>query len=267
MTRLKTEWISQIEGSAALWDQKLKKDIGMGYLEIAAAVSDRSTGELKQRAKETKAAVVPVTCGEGVINTFSESVAAIVSVMGAETFVTENTDVNGIYEAAVMGADILYLADEDRYLALNIKSGQTGDNNIATAKGYVALLEQMAGGLQGKQAAVLGYGMVGRLMCASLKLKGAKPFVYDKSRFYQKDAEAMGYTWIADISQLKDFTLIADATSEGGWLSSRFLNDDVRIAAPGLPFSLDDEACGKLSGQYINDMLEIGTAAMFGLVL
>lgn len=267
MTRLKTEWISQIEESAVLWDQKLRNRTGMGYLELAAAVSGHSIEELRKQAKKTKVAAVPITCGEGTIDTFSESVAAVIAAMGAETFVTENTDVNGIYEAAVMGADILYMADEERYLALNVKSGRVGENNIATANGYVTLLEQMAGGLQGKETAVLGYGMVGRLMCAALKLKGAKVFVYDKCQFYQKDAETMDYTWIADTAQLKDFTLIADATSEGGWLRSRFLNDEVKIAAPGLPLSLDDETRGKLDGQYINDMLEIGTAAMFGMAI
>lgn len=267
MTRLRTEWIAQIQETAVSWDQQLKRDTGMGYLDIAAAVCGRDSGELEELVQKTKAAVVPITCGQGIIDTFSQSAAAVLSAMGAETFVTENTDVNGIYEAAVMGVDVLYMADEDRYLALNIKNGKLGDNNIATANGYAVLLEQMAGGLKGKETAVLGYGIVGRLLCASLKLKGAKVFVYDKSLFYQKDAEAMEYTWIRDISQLKDFKWIADATSEGGWLHSRYLHEEVRIAAPGLPLSLDEEACGRLNGRYVNDMLEIGTAAMLGMAL
>lgn len=267
MTRLRTEWISQIEETALLWDQKLRQDTGMGYPELAAAVSGRRTEELKERAKNTKVAVVPITCGEGVIGAFSESVAAVLAAMGVETFVTEHTDVNGIYEAASKGAEILYMADEDRYLALNIRSGRIGDNNLATAEGYVILLEQMAGGLKGKKTAMLGYGIVGKLMCAALKRKGADVFVYDKRWSCQKEAEAMGYAWMQDLSRLKEFTLLADATSEGGWLSGSFLNEEVKIAAPGLPFSLDGEVCRKLTGQYINDMLEIGTAVMFGMAL
>ncbi len=45
------------------------------------------------------------------------------------------------------------------------------------------------------------------------------------------------------------------------------LHVDVRIAAPGLPLSLDDEAREALKGQYVHDLLEIGTAGMLGLVI
>lgn len=267
MTRLKTEWIADIEKQAADWNRKLQQQTGLDYLELAARVSGNSRRSLEQAAERCRIGVVPITSGLGTIDTFSQSVAAIVRVMGFETFVTGACDVDGIYEACRGGADILYMADDDRYLALNIQNGRTGDNNLATARGFAELLCSMAGGLKKQQTAVLGYGIIGQLMAQALTEKGAELAVYDKDPAKESQVLADGYRWIGSAGELKKFRYIADATSQGPWLEADMLHSDVILAAPGIPFSLSEAAKHTLEGRYIHDLLEIGTASMLGLAI
>lgn len=268
MTRLTSEWICEMENTAALWDKTLLKQTGLDYRKIAAAISGKSENEILQAAEKYRIAVVPITSGLGTISSFSGSVAAIITTMGFDVFVTEATDVNGIYEAYEKGADIIYMADDDRYIALNIKNCKIGDNNEATAAGYVKLLESMAGNdLEGKDVAVLGYGIIGQLMAAYLAKKGAKVSVYDKDISKKPLVVEAGYIWLKNPDNLVDYKFIADGTSEGSWLNEDMVADDVFIAAPGIPFSLTLQAQEKLKGRYVHDLLEIGTAGMIGLAL
>lgn len=267
MTRLISEWIADMEKTAASWDAALRERTGLGFLELAARVSGNSEDALRQAASEYRVGVVPVTSGLGTIDTFSQSVAAIVRAMGFQAFVTQSSDVNGIYEACGKGADILYMADDDRYIALNIRSGKAGDNDIATARGYAELLFQMAGSLKNERAAVLGYGIIGQKMAQALVEKGADIAVYDKDPKKKEPVIADGYRWLARAEDLKEYAFLADGTSEGPWLNSNMLRDDVKIAAPGIPFSLDEQTAEKLEGQYVHDLLEIGTAVMLGLAI
>lgn len=267
MTRLITDWICDMENSAAGWDRELKKLTGAGYREIGSMVSGWSAESISEAAECEKVAVVPVTSGLGTISTFAEAVAAIVRTMGFETFVTEGTDVNGIYEAHVKDADIVFMADDDRYIALNIRDGSIGDNNIATASGYVEILNKMAGGVSGQKAAVLGYGIIGQLMAQFLADKGADVAVFDKNPDKKQSVVSDGYQWIDDSAELRLYKYIVDGTSEGNWLSEDMLADDVLIAAPGIPFSLTETAQKKLEGRYVHDLLEIGTAGMLGLAI
>lgn len=266
MTRLKTEWITDIEKQAADWNRRLEQQTGLDYLELAARVSGNSRKSLEQAAKNCRIGVVPITSGLGTIDTFSQSVAAIVRAMGFETFVTGACDVDGIYEACRGGADILYMADDNRYLALNIQNGKTGDNNLATARGFAEILCSMAGDLKEQQTAVLGYGIIGQLMARDLAEKGAEIAVYDKDPAKEGQVLADGYRWISSAEALKNFQYIADATSQGPWLEADMLHPDVILAAPGIPFSLSEAAKEALKGRYVHDLLEIGTASMLGLV-
>lgn len=270
MTRLVSEWIVKMEENAANWSNELKEKTGMDYLDIAAVSSGKLRTALEGNAKGKRVAVIPVTSGLGAIDSFAQSVAAIVNAMGIEAFVTECTDVNGVYEAYTKGADILMMADDDRYIALNRISGELSDNNIATASGYSEMLMAMAGkseGFNGQTVVVLGYGIIGKLMASYLKGKGAVVFIYDKNLKKREDAEASGFGWVWEKNDLKKFQYIADATSEGKWIDCNDLSEDAVIVAPGIPFSLTDDAKRKFQGRYVHDLLEIGTACMIGGVL
>lgn len=267
MTRLKAEWITNIEKQAADWNRSLQRRTGLDYMELAARVSGNSRQNLEQAAEDCRIGIIPITSGLGTIDTFSQSVAAIVRAMGFDTFVTEAPDVDGIYEACRKGADILYMADDNRYLALNIRNGKTGDNNLATARGFAELLCAMAGDLKGQQAAVLGYGIIGQLMAQTLTEKGAKLTVYDKDPSKESLVLADGYKWMNSQEDLKEYRYIADATSQGPWLEADMLHSDVILAAPGIPFSLSETAKQALEGRYIHDLLEIGTVSMLGFAI
>lgn len=272
MTRLITEWISEMEDTAATWNEELKDISGLGYIDLAAAVSGHSITEILEASETMKVAAVPITSGLGVIGSFAESVAAIVRAMGFDAFVTEATDVNGLYEAKVKDADIVFMADDDRYIALNMHTGAIGDNNIGTAAGYAEILRNMAGGLDDRPVAVLGYGIIGQLLAGNLAKAGARVGVYDKDPAKKELVDADGYLWL-ERDELKEYHFIADGTCEGEWLSLDDLakdeegKPDVIISTPGIPLSLDEEAKETMEGKYVNDMLEIGTAVMLGLAI
>ncbi len=267
MTRLKSDWIKELDKTALGWNNTLKERTGLGFAELAACVSDNPLEKILQAAAEYKVYVVPITSGEGIISTFSESVAAIVSAMGFDVSVTAKTDVDGIFEAHMNNADIIFMADDARYIALNLNTGKAGDNNIATAYGFSELLCRMAGEIEGRKTAVLGYGIIGKLMAKYLSDKGADVDVYDKNKDLMHNVTKDGYGWIENADELKKYDYIADGTCTGNWLSKEMLSENVLICAPGIPFSLDEEAQIALKGRYVHDLLEIGTAVMLGMAI
>ncbi len=267
MTRLKSDWIKELGKTASEWNLRLKEMTGAGYIELAAYISGNSEEKILQAAEEYKVAVIPVTSGDGIINTFSEAVAAIASSMGFDAFVTKKTDVDGIYEAYMNDADIMFMADDARYIAMSTRNGIACDNNIATAYGFSEILCRMAGEIKGKNVAVLGYGIIGELMAEYLAGKGAYVYIYEKKQELRQKIEDSGYSWIEDEKKLKAFDYIADATCTGSWLSKNMLSENAVIAAPGIPFSLDSESAAEMEGRYVHDLLEIGTAVMLGMAV
>lgn len=271
MTRLVTEWIRELEDTAADRDEELKALTGTGYIRLASLVSGVSEDVLAEASREYKVAVVPVTSGLGEIETFPQSVAAITSAMGFDTFVTEGTDVNGFYEAKCSGADIVYMADDDRYIAVNMRNGNIGENDISTGRGYAELMLQFAAARNKKpetgNTVVLGFGRIGKIMAGYLKEKGIIPAVYDKDKSKKESVLKQGFKWADSIAEIREYLYILDGTSEGSWLSTAVLSDDVLISAPGIPLSLDDDGKQMLEGRYLHDMLETGTAVMLGYAL
>ena len=272
MTRLTAEHIGHIEASCEEWDRYLKAEAGLGLFDIAARVSGRDAGALKKAAETYKVYVVPVTAGQGRIDSFSESVAAIIKAAGFDARVSGASDVAGLCEAHAAGADIVFMADDNRYIALNLKNGNLGENNIATARGYIELLDSCAAlnfskGLDSKEVLLIGYGAVGTEMAAALKSKNAAVTVYDKDEGRLRAAAEAGYKITENRACFKSFGFIADATSEGGWLTIDLLPEAFILVTPGVPLSLDTAARDRYKGRYFFDTLEIGTAAMLGLAV
>ncbi len=262
MTRLKEEWIRTIEGELRQYDKELAEKTGMTLLELAAKANHIHPDRMKEAAATYKVAAVPIRAGLGIIGTFSQSVAAIVHHLGFETMVTRATDVDGIYEAYLSGAHCLFLADDRRFLAINRVKNLVCDNDTATAKGYIAVLEQWAGSLDGCRVPVLGYGALGKCAVSILKEKGAQPLVYDRDG--DKTAELDSSMILEDIKSLKSYPLLLDATNTGGWIQEELLHPEFRMAAPGIPLSLNEELYKKYSRRVIHDWLQLGTAVMMG---
>lgn len=272
MTRLITEWIRDMKDRVEAWDESLDRQVGGGLVFIAAKGAGRSEGEIVAAREKTKIAVIPITSGQGIIEEFSRSVASILEQMKFDVFITKHTDVAGIYEAKQRDADIVYLADDDRYIAMNLQNKRIGENDRATARGYTEVLEGMSlktrgEGIRGKEVLILGYGRVGHEMYDYLEEKGAGITVYDYNEDRQNDLRREKRKMITSARKIRNYSLILDATSTGHWINPEMLADDVLIAAPGIPFSLDYEAEQKFKGRYVHDNLEIGTAVMLAYAL
>lgn len=262
MTRLKTEWISNMNNELPEWGKDLEMMSNMSLLNLAALGGDVSRGRIKSSSWRIKVAVVPVTQGLGIIDTFCEQVADIVRFMGFDAFVTEQSDVWGIYEATQKGAGIVFLADDMYFLALNMSKNVVVENSDATARGFVAALEGAAGGIRDKEVLVLGGGRVGQAALSFLKCRGAEGIVFDTDPEVLKIRAAEGWKTIRTKNEIKNYRLVVDCTPEGNWLTEDMLHPDLIFASPGVPLSLTPEAQEKYSDRIIHDLLQLGVITM-----
>lgn len=267
MTRLTTEWIDDIKEKAKEKEGLLKERTGLDYLSLAAKASGWSVADMERAAQQIRIGVVPVTSGQGIISSFSEAVAAVTSAMGFRSFVTECCDVCGIFEAHKREADMVFMADDDKYISINLNKKKMTDNNFATAAGYITALEEAQGSLVGKEVLLLGFGVLGQEFLKRLMKKGIRVTGYEID---EKRLKAMGWSGasiLGNTEDMKRFKVIVDATNRGGWISKEMLHPEAWIASPGIPQSLDDEAYQDFEKRIIHDYLEIGTAAMVGFTL
>ena len=156
----------------------------------------------------------------------------------------------------------LFFADDERFIGCDVSSNRFSENDKATANGYIAALEKAADGLPGKPVLLLGYGRVGHEMLPVLIKRGAKPKVYDNDPAVLEGLDDQ-YILKSD-KEIKEFSLILDATNRGGWMRTDMIHKDAWIATPGIPLSLDNDAYQKHGGRLIHDCLQLGTAVMMG---
>lgn len=265
MTRLKEGWIKDISTTIKTYEGELISKTGLDFVSLASAASNVSKENIIRDSKNNKVAIIPITTGLGIIGSFVQSVAAIVECMGFETFITDGTDVQGIYEAYKRGAKTVFLADDDRFIALNFEKNILADNNIATARGFVAALEGAAGNIKDKEVLVIGCGIVGREAIIYLREKGAYPIAYDKNKSILSKLSDEGFNVLTDEKKIGEYKLIVDATCEGSWLHKDMLHPDAWIATPGVPLSLDDEAYEVYKNRLVHDLLPIGVATMMAM--
>jgi len=270
MTRLKESDISPIIRNLGAYDTRLKQLTGASLRQIACGAAGIDETLILDALGRMRMAAVPVRSGLGVIDGFSDTVAAIVSHLGFETFVTDCSDVAGIAEGIERGADILMLADEERFVAFTPGRRGLVDNSRATAQGFVSALALMKGGLAGESVLVLGCGPVGVAAAKALLDRGANVALCDieRDRAFSALREVGGATAarvrIEDTPRaaLKRYELIFDATDSGPFIEASHLTPHTIVAAPGMPCALTTEAMGKHRDRILHDALEIGTATM-----
>ena len=273
MTRLKTEWIDYMLDGMNDYNSSLKAKTGFDLAGLTMDTFGISKEKYDRLAGSLLVAAVPVTQGEGIISSFSESVAAIIKSMGFRTYVSEDTDVEGIYGSILMDADVVYMADDTRYLAFSRDNGSFGENNYATALGFIMVMRAMmkkAGlDISKEKILVIGNGLVGEEAVQILLNHGIDFDMYDKD---PKAVEAFrdldtGKYVLSSPEEIKDYRFILDFTNEGGWLKDEMLGTDVIYASPGVPLSLEEKAAERLQNTAVYDNLEIGTAMMLGEIL
>ena len=259
MTRLTEEMIEDIPRNTRERSEKLQQVIGMDLKTLAfrSVGADPNDYDLSQYLT----ASVPITAGLGVIGGFSLSVSAILEGMGFKSFVTSKTDIDGIYEALEKEADIIFTADDLRYIAYNVRTGTYSDNAFATAAGYVEALDGVANGLKNKDVLVIGAGLVGSEATRILTEKGANVIVTDiLNDKAEKLALKFGALTISDIDKAISFNKYIFNASPA-LISGDLISSGAVISSPGLPYAFDVEGENK-SDTIIHDPLDIGTAVM-----
>jgi len=185
MTRLTDEMVKDIIGSLDNTNDMLISLTGMSTLELACEAIG-ITPEMID-LKGIKVGVVPITSGKGIIKKFSESVAEIARKLGMDAFVTRSADVTGLAEALSAGSEIVFVADDITFAAINMTNGKFSNNSFSTAAGYVTALKGAAGGLAGKNVLILGAGRVGSIAAELMIAMGAHITVYDIDEKKMKD--------------------------------------------------------------------------------
>ena len=276
MTRLLTTDIKNIPNSLPDYDTKLVAKTGCSLLQLschATGVSEKTAGKSLQN---TRVAVIPITTGLGLLQGFCEAVAAIANHMGCQAQVCRQTDVSGIAEAIASDVDIVMMADEQRFIALNLNTRKIADNAEATAKGFITALHLMNGSsLTQQRVLVLGCGAVGQNAVLALLKYNYRVAVYDidplKSASVLETCAPGAPGFLQQVTDLEeallDHVLIVDATPAGAFILPRHIQADTMISAPGMPLGLDQAALAAIRHRLIHDPLQIGVATMLTMAL
>jgi pyrrolysine biosynthesis protein PylD len=270
VTRLTTADIRTIADDLADYDGDLVAGTGHSLKGIACRAAGISEAQFNKTVGTLMVAVIPVTSGEGLIGKFCDAVKSISCHLGANTFITQATDVAGLAEAFEKNADIVLMSDDDRFIALHVKRYRVIDNADATGNGYVAGLNLMTGGLKERDVLVIGCGPVGLAAAESLIRMGARVSVYDIDLSNSQDLAAkIKSVCNSDIliendleTTLSEHRLIVDASPAVDIIQAHHITPDTYISAPGVPLGLSDQARLKISNRLLHDPLQIGVATM-----
>jgi len=266
LTRLTARDIQHIPRTMKKYDEELKEKIGCRLIEIAEDAA-RTDTRIEAILRKRKAAAVRMTAGKGVIEGFSEAVASILNHLGMRAFITEGSEIVGMAEAFEQGADLIFAADDEQFVAINLTTRHVVDNAAATARAYVAVLDKMAKGLEGKSVLVIGLGKVGTEAVSELIARRARPLLVDVDRrkliglrTKYKDEVTIFHT-IAEPMRLTN--LVIDAAPAKNILKSSMVNENTLISAPAIPIGLTRAALRRIRSRHlVHDPLQLGVATM-----
>ncbi|HEY3420287.1 MAG TPA: 3-methylornithyl-N6-L-lysine dehydrogenase PylD [Methanomassiliicoccales archaeon] len=260
MTRLTYEMIENVPDSMGLRDERLRHDLGMdmkclAYLALGLEESDLNLNGFK-------AAAVPVTSGKGVTPGFCDSVCAITRHLGMESHVTEGTDVAGFYQAMEAGADIVFMADDQEFVAINMREHRAADNTHSTALGYFSALKRAVGPLAGKEVLVIGAGRVGSCAIDLLADEKASITVMD-SDLSKIESVKRRYPDVRTVNDLERAVSGAGAiiNASPARIPGEWIREGAIISSPGMPYSFDDLGESK-ARVLVHDPLQIGVSVM-----
>lgn len=264
MTRLKPANIKNIPGHLGAYDHELLQKTDRTLRGMACHAHGIEEKEILPIMDSVLVGVVPVRSGQGVIEGFSDAVKHIVRHIGFNAFVTGAADVAGIAEAVERKAQVVMMADDHRFVALNVKHGRVVDNAEATGKGFTAGLDLMAGGLRGRKVLVIGCGPVGQSAALAAVNRGAEVAVFDIDRQRShRLAKERGVTVEQSLEKaLRRHQLVVEATNTADVIDDTVITPGTYIAAPGMPLGLTPAAVQKISHRLLHDPLQTGTAVM-----
>jgi pyrrolysine biosynthesis protein PylD len=268
LTRLKSSDIISISSQLKTYNENLLLKTGRNLLGIACYSCNVEEAVIVDLLKSFSFYVVPVTAGQGIISDFSETVCAILRFLGCEAEVATKNDAVGVAQAFAQGADAIFMADDHKFIGLNLHTRSVIDNSEATGAIYGAVLDLMTGGLQGHDVLVLGCGPVGEAVASKLLSFGARVILYDINiRTAQKiKTKLLARGNISVVKSINDPEIvcqyIVDATPVKNAILNDMLSDNTYIVAPGVPLGVSRKSYTILKNRIIHDKLELGVSAM-----
>jgi pyrrolysine biosynthesis protein PylD len=265
MTRLREEDLRSIGKDLNAYDAELVKKTGLNLKGIALRAVGIAEDQMDAALSAHNVAAIPITSGQGRIGGFAETVGEILRHMGASVIRTSAVDVEGMAEAIERGAGIIFLADDRRFIAMNLPLKRAVDNGEATARGYGTALELMAGTLRDKRVLVIGAaGNVGWHAVGFLIARGAKVSAYDpdQDRLHAL-APGVQVEVVRNLDKsLREHTIYLDASPAADIIQAKYIGPETTISAPGIPLGVTQEAYGLVQERLIHDPLQIGVATM-----
>lgn len=269
MTRLNRQHIEETRRQLEDIDATLLECAGVTLRELALATIG-CDGPEESLARRMTVSAVPVTSGLGIITYFSEIVATIAAHVGLKAHTTRASDVAGIAEAYESASDILVMADDQRFVAVNTLRCRIVDNNRATGESFALILSLMAGGVGGKTCGVIGCGPVGTFAAARLAEMGARIMLCDidperrhrlSVRLEETRGEKVGST-DSTATLLREAPLIVDASPAGNIIDASMVTPETMVVSPGVPHGLTPDAAARLGKRFYHDQLPLGVATM-----
>jgi pyrrolysine biosynthesis protein PylD len=172
-------------------------------------------------------------------------------------------------EAIEKGASIVFLADDNRFISVNLTQKRVIDNAEATGRCYAYTLDASAGGLSGQNVLLIGSGRVGTYALDALLRLGAKVGVFDiDGSKVQPFVDKYGIKREENLfDALGRYTLLFDASPAHEIIHPEHIKPNTIIAACGIPLGLSKEARELVEERLIHDPLQLGTAAMLAMAV
>ncbi len=272
MTRLINNDICEISSRLNGYNRNLQSTTGHSLLEIAARAYCADEIKLTHQIKTFSIHVIPVTSGQGIIKNFSETVCNILKFLGFKALVTIESDTFGLASALEKKADAIMMADDERFIGVNLNTRKVTDNSDATGRIFAAALSLMNGGIRDANVMVMGCGPVGEGAAKKLLGLGARLSLYDSDlpmAYSLKEKLTNGLVGQSRIQIVDDFAshvlkcpYILEATPSEETIPDELISDHLRVSAPGVPLGISKNGRKILKNRLVHDKLELGVAAM-----
>jgi pyrrolysine biosynthesis protein PylD len=270
MTRLRPTDLEGIASFLPRYDRQLIEKTGFDLLGIVCRAVGADRLEVEHRLASTSVGIVPISSGEGIIPGFAENLMALFSYLGCRSRITVESDVGGLREAYQNSFDIIMLADDHHFVAINTINRCTAENVVCTAKGYVTSLDLMVGSVRGKKVLIIGCGRVGTAAAFELIELGSTITVYDIDEVQARDLRSklerernVVIEAATDLDeQLHRHRVIFDASPAVGIIRADHVTQETFISAPGVPLGLSSDVQKKIGRRLIHDPLQIGASTM-----
>lgn len=271
MTRLKNSDICSISSSLSQYEHHLKLATGRSLLGIACHAFKIDKVAFIQKTEAFSFHVIPVTAGQGVIPDFAETVCAVLKYSGVNAQAAKASDTSGLALAFENKVDAVMMADDNRFVGINLHTRKVVDNASATGTVFAAALDLMARGTENKPVLVMGCGPVGTAGAKFFVRMGARVALYDTEpgtadsikKKLSKEFSNAQIDVVKDLStSVSQYPYILEATPSEGTLPDEVVKGSLMVSAPGVPAGISKNGFKIMKNRLVHDKLELGVTAM-----